>query len=158
MIMQHKPLCVNPEVVTLEGAPLRGLPESPRYYLFQELACPHRGSLPQLCSASHELLNLQRLALSRVAHQSNSLLWSMRDAHPAARTGGTIEAGQTVIHRDRCKLVGIPLRTAGRAIYCQFVPHSCAIVRDCPFPFSSINQDRAAPPPESVAWQCPLVA
>jgi hypothetical protein len=55
----------------------------------------------------NELLDLQRLTLGRVAHQLDSFLWAVSDAHPAAHAGRSIDAGKAIIHRDRCKLARV---------------------------------------------------
>jgi hypothetical protein len=52
-------------------------------------------------------LNLQRLALGQVAHQVDSLLRTVGDAHPAAHAGGTIDFGESIIHRNRRELADV---------------------------------------------------
>jgi hypothetical protein len=55
----------------------------------------------------NQFLNLQRLAFGRVAHQLDSLLRAVVDAHPAAHAGRNIDAGESVVHRNRRELAEV---------------------------------------------------
>jgi hypothetical protein len=68
-----------------------------------------------LGSAGDELLDLQRLALGRVASQGDGFLRAVGDAHPAAHAGGGIDAGEAIVYRDRGELAIVGARTASSA-------------------------------------------
>jgi len=48
----------------------------------------------------NELLNLQGLALDRLADELNGFLRAVGDAHTTAHTGGSIDLGESVIYGD----------------------------------------------------------
>jgi hypothetical protein len=62
---------------------------------------------------SNELLNLERLALCRIAHQVYGFLRAVSDAHPTAHTGSEVYHGVIVIQRQRRKLAKLDASPTG---------------------------------------------
>jgi hypothetical protein len=71
--------------------------------------------LPRYCCLCDESLNLQWLAFGRVADQGDGFLRAVGDAHPAAHASGGIDAGESVIHRNRRKLAHLGALAAAGA-------------------------------------------
>jgi hypothetical protein len=83
----------------------------------QGLRCSHQESSSQLRSMGNEFLDLQRLAPGCIAHKRDGLLWTVRDAHPAAHARRTIDAGESITNGNRRKLANVGARaTAGTQI------------------------------------------
>jgi len=63
----------------------------------------------------NEFLDLQRLALGRVAQEGDGFLRAVGDARPAAHAGMVVDPGPTIVHRDGTELARVGARTAGGA-------------------------------------------